>query len=294
MAVRPPARNGSFLCTSTLPRAVPRHVPCGAGPIPPCLPRRVRAGRMHGWAAYLKRGARLAPPPHNGSRFSCRAALPPCQWMTSSECHRERGAVAEPGQRALTATSACYTATRRFLLPICPSPSGLPAQRLPARRRWGGVGPGSATTCPERFLPCTSAGPRAVPCHVPCGFGLSRPCFPGRVRPSRMHGWAAYLNREAWLAPARYNGWRFSCGERAPPQHNSKWFHSLAAGNVVEQGALAAERRQLQALVRQHARSHAGLSTARHDGPGPQLLSRTVRQGAGPNELSGCWQGRSD
>ena len=46
------------------------------------------------------------------------------------------------------------------------------------------------------------------------------------------------------------NGGRFSCGGRVPPQHNPKWFRSVAAGNVVELGVLAAERRQLQALVR--------------------------------------------
>jgi len=35
-----------------------------------------------------------------------------------------------------------------------------------------------------------------------------------------------------------------------PLQHNPKWFRSVAAGSCLGQGALAAERRQLQALVR--------------------------------------------
>src|ERR1041385_947659 len=50
---------------------------------------------------------------------------------------------------------------------------------------------------------------------------------------------AAQLHRavELW-AFVLPNGWRFSCGERAPPQTNSQWFRSLAAGSLVKQRAL--------------------------------------------------------
>ena len=73
--------------------------------------------------------------------------------------------------------------------------------------------------------------------------------------------------RRSWLqfllpagSPGPPNGWRFSCGERAPPQMKLKWFRSVAAGNCLGRG-------QLQAPVRAPGYHMCGTGARR--GPSP-------------------------